>query len=118
MTDLKNQQTLFRLISLREPELSKEQDQDLRFVLFTANSGPFYTAVLNRPSGTTKWEALEQAASSFAAFTDLDDVQSLSEDFYPIADWVSRNRYDASDSEIEQKITGLTALNATDENCS
>lgn len=116
MNSTKNQQTLFRFISLRAPELTKDEEQDLRFVFFTASSGPFYTAVINRPAETTKWQALQDAANNFTGFNSIEDVKTLStQAFYEAADWISRNRYNSNLADISQKTSGLTALTAANE---
>ena len=62
----KNQHTLYRFVSLRNPELSKKKDQTKRFVFYNEpKDGFFLTAMFGiKPS---KWENLVTTANNFEA---------------------------------------------------
>lgn len=87
MENLKNQNTLFRFISLRAPDLLERKGKNNRFVLDgNLNASQFYDAVSNRPANTNKWQAMVTAATSYTPFSTIDEVISLiTDDFYTVA---------------------------------
>ena len=80
--NLNTQHTLYRMVSLRNPEKLKKEKQELRFVIYfeekneIQNTGLFYKAVKKRPDSQTKWQALLAETDSFKqnAFTTENDV--------------------------------------------
>jgi len=107
-------QTLFRFVSMRNPELSDENGLSKRFILRPAGStGSFDTAVANKPSGQTNWQALKNAAATFGAWTKVSDVKALSPALYDFSVWLARNRSTCTQAELQAKIAGLTVLAAS-----
>ena len=111
MTDVKNQHTLFRFISLRSPELSKEEDKEKRSVILAKedkNDSVFITAVNDSTDpDAAKLEKLITAAESFTAYSSKTAAASaagtvLSE----TAIWLAQNP-NASDVEVYNKIDKL-----------
>ena len=115
MADIKNQNTLYRFVSLRAPELSKKEDQEKRFVFHLDNTtGVFFDAVKNKPSTQTKWEALLDASSTFAGFKTVDDLENSNPTFFAIADWLMANKSQTADV-ILKKVQETTHLDKTSE---
>ena len=58
--------TLFRFVSMRAPELLDETNQQEGFIYRedSAAKGIFDTAVSNLTGGTTKWQAMKEAANT------------------------------------------------------
>src|SRR5690606_6558647 len=107
------QQTLFRFISLRAPELSKKEGQEKRFVFHPDNTtGVFFDAVKNRPAGQTKWKAMEIASESFSAFKDVSEIERLNPEFSAVSDWIALNRSQFSVEDLSQKISKLTPFDS------
>ncbi|WP_051884928.1 hypothetical protein [Chryseobacterium luteum] len=109
MTDIKNQNTLYRFVSLRNPERSKKEKQEHSFVfhpednkkIAETNSGKFFDAVKNKTAAQTKWQALK--AVSFTGFATENDLEKSNLSFFTASDWLARNRTTASASEIYTK---------------
>src|SRR5690606_522703 len=110
------QQTLFRFISLRAPELSKKEEQTKRFVFHPDNTtGVFFDAVKNKPAEQTKLKAMQIASESFSAFKDVSEIERLNPEFFAVSDWIALNRSHFSIDELSQKISKLTAFDTTTE---
>lgn len=120
-TEIKN--TLFRFVTMRAPELSEEKNQEKRFVKkpSSAVESSFNLAVRNRPSGSTKWEAMKKNAPIFkaaaiannVAIKTNDDVKTINSKLYDFAIWIARNKYSYTDQElIAQKAIVTTNLTA------
>ncbi|WP_462223205.1 hypothetical protein [Flavobacterium sp.] len=110
MADIKNQNTLYRFVSLRAPELSKKEDQETRFVFHPDNStGQFFDAITNKPSDQSKWEALQAKATNFTSI--ISETEINSNPLFSCSDWLARNKSYAKVDEINKKITGLSILN-------
>ncbi|HEX8563513.1 MAG TPA: hypothetical protein VF676_11090 [Flavobacterium sp.] len=102
------QQTLFKFISLRAPELSDPEHQDRRFVFAPdLQDTVFYDAVKDRLPGETKAYAMKKAAENFTAFTSVSSLES-SFKTYNIAAWVIRNRTNFDPLVMLQKVESLT----------
>jgi hypothetical protein len=116
--NLNTQHTLYRMVSLRNPEKLKKEKQELRFVIYfeekneIQNTGLFYKAVKKRPDSQTKWQALLAETDSFKqnAFTTENDVAQDNQDFFNISDWIAKNRTTATPNEILKKLDGLEKL--------
>lgn len=110
------QQTLFRFISLRDPELSKKKGRKKRFVFHPDNiTGVFFNAVKDKPADQTKWQAMEDASESFEAFKDVSEIERLDPEFSAVSDWIALNRSTLSVDELSQKTSNLTAFDSATE---
>lgn len=110
------QQTLFRFISLRAPELSKKEEQKKRFVFHPDNTtGVFFNAVKDKPADQTKWQAMEIASKSFGAFKNVSEIERLNPDFSAVLDWIALNRSQFSVEDLSQKISKLTPFDSETE---
>ena len=117
-TTNKNQNTLYRFVSLRNPEKSPLKNNSHRFVYYfegkndkeneIKNLGVFYKAVVNKTLSDTKWNTLTNL--SFTPFQDVVEIEALFTDYYVISDWISRNRKAATAAEIYAKVTTLAPL--------
>lgn len=110
--NVKNQNTLFRFVSLRNPELTKPKDIEQRFVFHTDNSsGAFFAAMSRRANNQTKWQVLLSAANAFSPYkTEAEIKNDVGNDFYEVAGWVANNRSNIDEQELIQKISGLDFL--------
>lgn len=112
----KNQVTLYRFVSLRSPELSKKEDQEKRFVFHPDNiTGKFFDAVKNKPTSQTNWEAMQNASTTFNAFQNENEIESLNFDFYKVSEWIARNRSNFDSKELYEKIRSLTIFDSNTE---
>lgn len=110
------QQTLFRFISLRAPELSKKEEQTKRFVFHPDNTtGVFFNAVKDKPADQTKWQAMEIASKSFDAFKNVSEIERLNPDFSAVSDWIALNRSQFSVEDLSQKISKLNPFDSETE---
>ena len=129
MANAKNQNTLYRFVSLRNPELSKKENQDLRFVfhplndsLLSTSSTNFFKAIHDKVETMTKWQALQEFCVTFesgtstsqAAFTSESQLKSLNEDFYLVADWLAVNKAKLDATAIYTKVNQVTNLSNDD----
>lgn len=107
MTELKNQHTLFRIVSLRNPERYKKENQHLSFVFHPDNSsGVFFNAVNNKTANQTKWQALTSV--TFSGYTSESEIEDLNGTLFKTADWLSRNRQIAKPEEVLERLNGLS----------
>ncbi len=72
MSESKNKNTLYRFVSLRNPELSKKENQEVRFVFHPLNDEPlstsstnFFLAIKDKVASKSKWQALQEFCISF-----------------------------------------------------
>ncbi len=129
MAESKNKNTLYRFVSLRNPELSKKENQEVRFVFHPLNDEPlstlstkFFLAIKDKVATKSKWQALQEFCISFetanppnlAAFKIEGQLKDLNEDFYLIADWLAINKTKLTASEIFTKVDTVTNLIDTD----
>ncbi|MDR0438446.1 MAG: hypothetical protein LBH22_09155 [Bacteroidales bacterium] len=130
--DLNNQNTLFRLVSLRSPELTKKENQDRRFVLNPDPvGGVFYPAAQNgtknlkgdtivlplneKEKNSTKWDTMVSAAETFPAFQNEKEIADLYPQHLELADWITRNRAILNSTDLVEKLDGLGELKPSDE---
>lgn len=93
MANPKKQNTLYRFVSLRAPELSKKEDSEKRFVFHPDNhTGEFFDAVTEAEPEQTNWEVLQIAADAFTEIQTLEELQSINSSFYLMAEWLAKNR--------------------------
>ena len=94
----KNQHTLYRFVSLRNPELSKKADQSKRFVFYSEQKeGFFFSKITTRDSADTRWNKLIEISNEFENSSNCIKEESqfllfTSKDFIEQADWLSSNR--------------------------
>lgn len=97
---LKNQHTLYRFVSLRNPELSKKKDQTKRFVFYSEpRNGKFISSMVSLIAPESKWERLQVTASNFESTSlvikkESDFLNYVTKDFLEYANWLSSNRSD------------------------
>ena len=114
--NLNNQNTLFRFVSLRNPELTKKEHQNKRFV-FNSDSvnGNFHLAVSQREENTTKWDAMLTAAKSFNAFANEKAIETSYQQHFELADWVTRNRNTLDIDYLTARLNEIGELQPSDE---
>ncbi len=110
-TENKNQHTLFRFQSLRNPELSKKKDQTKRFVFHPDNrNGKFFDGMNNR-NGETKWQNLITTASTFVAFQTLEELETfVGKEVLETASWLSRNRTKFDSNIVLKSLGGIEII--------
>lgn len=129
MANVKNQNTLYRFVSLRNPELSKKENQDLRFVFHPLKDTPlstsstnFFKAIKDKVETKTKWQALQEFCVTFESltppeqppFSSESQLRSLNEDFYLVADWLAVNKAKLDATSIYTKVNQVTNLSNDD----
>lgn len=109
--EIKN--TLFRFVSFRAPELTSDFEKNPGFITDKGKiEGVFLNAVINLGANTTKREALQNAANSFAPNAmKVDDIKNFNKEIYEFSKWLSKNRYKATEDEIIRKAEALTEIN-------
>jgi hypothetical protein len=118
---LNTQHTLYRIVSLRNPEKSKTENQAMRFVLyFEADkekqfqaTGQYYDAVVGKTLTETKWKTL--SALSFSPYETIDEIEEKYNDFYLASEWLSRNRSTATAIEIYKRLGAMKPLDPKEE---
>jgi hypothetical protein len=105
-------QTLYRFVSLRNPELTNDEGKDKRFVFRDAAiaTGIFDDAVKNRAAGVSKWQALQTAAASFTAIATEAEVKALNTPLYDFSVWLARNKSTMTEDALLQKTATLATL--------
>lgn len=101
-------QTLFRFVSLRNPELSNDQGQDKRFVFRSSNvpAGLFDQAV-NTRQNLTKWQAMKNAAQNFGPALTEDGLKTMIPKLYEFSVWLVRNRSSFVPDELLKQAEGV-----------
>ncbi|MGV7106002.1 hypothetical protein [Flavobacterium sp. U410] len=106
--EIKN--TLFRFVSMRAPELSTENETNKGFILQPeAANGEFNNAIIDKPAGKTKLEALKEAAADFKPLT-VENIKTLDEKVYAFSVWIAKNKNTISDAELKEKAEGIEPL--------
>jgi hypothetical protein len=122
-TEIKNQNTLYRFVSLRSPELSKKENQEFRFVFHPENdkklantSGIFFEAIKLK-TDETKWEAMLSVVPA-ALLETVNEIEIYINDllgddgkFIRTAHWLANNRTNYKTSDLLYKINGLEIIN-------
>lgn len=115
-TNIKNQNTLFRFVSLRSPELSRKEGKEQRFVLHPDNSsGYFFQKVNTRPSGQSIQDAMKAGATSFNAYQSITDLSAVAPAFYSVAEWIFQHKSTATPSQLLAKINEASVLASSTE---
>ena len=110
--------TLYRIVSLRNPERSKKEKQTNRFVFYfenekeieIKNTGYFYKAIKNKSDNVSKQEVLKNAINSFVSFESEVELEKQNKPFFEIADWLTLNRNTAKPAEILKKVKNTKIL--------
>lgn len=106
----KNQHTLYRIVSLRNPEKFNKKKQPINFVLFDLKlKSKFLQAVISKPATQTKWQALK--AVTFSPFTTESEIENINSTFFEVADWLAKNRKQVKAEVLIEKIVNLSPLN-------
>lgn len=111
-TKVNQQETLFRFISIRPPELAEVQ-YNPSFVTHPDATGVFYDAVVNRPQGVTKWKAMEEEGKTFTPDS-IKDLTTRYNDQLQKATWLAKNSRTATTDAIKQAIEAETPLDSND----
>ena len=111
-TENKNKHTLYRFVSLRNPELSDKKDQNQRFVFhFDNKSGVFFREMIGKNENESKWQNLQNTSQTFPAFkTEVDIEAKISEELIAVSTWLSRNRTKLNPKIVLEKISKLKVL--------
>lgn len=110
---INQQQTLFRFISIRPPELT-EIGSKLKFVNHPGDAGVYFTAVANRPLGQTKWEAMAKASETFPAYDSVKSIESKHANQSQASSWLAKNKDNATSQELYDKVKSISALSSAD----
>ncbi|WP_430411857.1 hypothetical protein [Kordia sp.] len=104
-------QTLFRFTSLRSPDLSEENNKELRFIFPSedAKDDDFYDEMENKPFEVSKWQQLQNTAENYRALT-KEEIKKLDTKLFEFSEWLLQNRTTASIYEIEAQTIGVSPL--------
>ena len=91
-TEIKNQNTLFRFVSLRNPELVTKRKIRTCFVFHPSLQNSIFYENMQRKGAETKWQNLENTASAFNSIKSEEEIQRISNDIYENSIWLSENR--------------------------
>ncbi|HEX8377694.1 MAG TPA: hypothetical protein VF602_07735 [Pedobacter sp.] len=116
--EIKN--TLFRFVSMRAPELSSDFEENPGFVTDKGNSRGAFLDAVNNKTYSTKREALQNAAVTFAQIVpntpskvlDVEKIKALSIKMYEFSQWLSKNRFKATEAEIASMAIGVGDINS------
>src|SRR5690606_3982834 len=107
--------TLFRLVSYRAPEKLKPPIAQLLYTSekLEIQTGVFFDTVRNRPAGTSKAEAMANAATEFEAeaITTESQIREINPELFDFADWLISNRTNYTNEELLQRVEGIRPLN-------
>jgi len=106
-----NSQTLFRFVSLRNPDISDENEKEVRFIYPSedAKKGTFYSVVPEPGSSVSVMSKLRDAAASFKALS-RDELMEVDSKLFNFSQWLVRNRSTYSLEELDKAITGVSSL--------
>jgi hypothetical protein len=105
------QQTLFRFVSIRPPQLVNDVGKKQRFV-FSPDEGVFYDAVKNRPLGQSKREAMKIAGETFDAYKSAEAIEVKYNNYFTVATWIARNKQSFSPQVLLDMIQDLSPFDA------
>jgi hypothetical protein len=113
--------TLYRIVSVRNPERSKKEKQTNRFVFYFENEkdliykekGHFYKIIKNKNATVSNQEALKIGVVSFVSFESEIELEKQNKLFFEIADWLTINRKTAKPTEILKKVKTVKILDLT-----
>lgn len=99
--------TLFRFVSLRNPEPPLPEEVSIKYVSRPEEIqlGYFESAVRNRDAGVTKEAAMNVAADKFKdAFLKAEQVSETDKTLYDFSNWLIKNRTSATNDEFEAQV--------------
>ena len=110
--NIKNQNTLFRFISLRNPELTKEKEKEIRFVFHPVKTTSiFFQEMDSKVETQTKWQVLETTAAIFNAFETEEQVKEIvGIEFFNFATFIATNRSNTDNGELANQASNLQPL--------
>ena len=108
-TEIKNQNTLFRFVSLRNPELVKKKKIKTGFVLHPSLQTSIFQVNMLRITTETKWQNLQNTASTFSPITDEISLERIAIDVYHNAIWLAENK-NSNDVKEFEKLVSTTLL--------
>ncbi len=91
-TEIKKQNTLFRFVSLRNPELVTKRKIRTCFVFHPSLQNSIFYENMQKKGAETKWQNLENTASAFNPIKSEEELQRISNDIYENSIWLSENR--------------------------
>ena len=111
-TEINNQHTLYRFVSLRNPELLNKINQTQRFVFHPDNTTGYYFRQMNSlNTNDTKWQKLITISSSFMFIPTLSDLEvKFDKNFYAMASWIARNKSSFEEQFVLESISNLLIL--------
>lgn len=110
-TDIKNQNTLFRFVSLRGPELTKKENITKRFVFHPDNAtGFFFNAVTAKDEGASKWSAMRTAASKYKEPFTTSDLSGIDAATLALAEKITRERETINLSDLYNQLRSVPTL--------
>ncbi|WP_128330271.1 hypothetical protein [Apibacter sp. HY039] len=117
MSNVKKQNTLFRFVSLRSPELTKNEKQNSRFIFYPQNSeSELYNTIKSASHNSANANSVKQKTDSFNAFTTNEDIENLcGKSFLSLAEWISQNRFNLPETIVLEKLNGLNPVKADSE---
>lgn len=121
--EINNQTPLYRFVSMRSAELSKNTDIKKRFVFYPKvsdeqrNVNVFFKAIKDKTASQTKMAALVSVCPGFSttAFGSKQDVEKDYPVYDEIADWITRNRANLNTAMLLEKLDELVALPIADQ---
>jgi hypothetical protein len=105
------QQTLFRFINLRNPDLIDNTTRSTKFVSepVAIRKGVFYTAIENKPPEMSKKEVLIEVSKTYIPLKE-GEIEALNPGLYNFSQWLSRNSTTYTEAELVAEINGITPL--------
>lgn len=104
-TEIKNQNTLFRFVSLRNPELVTKRKIRTCFVFHPSLQNSIFYENMQRKGAETKWQNLENTASAFNSIKSEEELQRISNDIFENSIWLSENRLNTDYSYLSKIVT-------------
>jgi uncharacterized membrane protein YgcG len=106
--------TLYRFVTLRNPQLIAASEKEKGFVSFPDSfTNTFTNAIAAKPTTQSKREALTIAASSFAPLETVTAVRAIDSVLFDFSSWLMRNKKTLTDTELTSNVGSATTLNAT-----
>jgi hypothetical protein len=100
------QQTLFRFVTLRAPQIPSQEEAEIGFVEQPRGLGYFSEKVETRPPGQSVAAAMEEAARGYEP-ADVEKLREIYRDFYGTAEWLASNKYSFNPGELFEKARGM-----------
>jgi hypothetical protein len=91
-TEIKHQNTLFRFVSLRNPELVRKEKIKTSFVLHPDIGQSIFQINVENDADSTKWESMKNTAVSFQPIQNEAMLSSSTASIYEQAVWLAENK--------------------------